>query len=1120
MGESALIGVALGLPSSTMVTYAERAGWIDELQEVGFPKRTAKKIVEKMIVDSRNAAEDVVAKEIDAQEDGMTNAPDWMSNAFPAQESEDAVQGELPLEESEAKPQESEALFAKWWDVDLNPEKTTDKQINKTDVVKKIEELFDVPVRGMGTVKSRAAGLHYTFQKLIRQRKWGELEVLSHETAHRMDRMNVKGMSEDWKAEIVPEQDRKAALKELVQLDYDYPFSKRQSEGFAEFMRHYLTTGEARDLAPTYYKHFEEYLRQHPDMKSKIDEMKSMFDTWYAQGAENRVISQIDWKGEHTKTKGIRNKAEKVYDWFQKAFNDEFYFLKKVTDKIEKTAGKKLKPSKNPYKLATYAKQKSSSIARTFVMDKAVDEYGRPVGKGLLEILKPINPKQMRQFISYAVSRRAIDLSKRNIEPGIDLADARYIVDKYGSMTWDQVIDEITQWSNHLLDWVIRAGGLGQREAEIIRELNPIYVPFKRAFLEGEVFTKRGAGSFVNQGQAVKRMKGSGRPIINPLESLIGQAAEMIQKAQKIQVAKALAELGETVDDIGGFITKVPAPQTATVVSVQSIEKLLEEKGLEIRNGDDEKYSVDELGFDNLLTIFQDDWAYHGKDNIVSIWKNGKRQFYEVHPELYRALTGIDMPKRLPVLNMLGMATRMLKLGATTLNPGFWFSNLIKDIPTGVIQSKRLSANPMEALEAIAKNFAGKESDVVDRAKAMGLTASGFIGNDRASTMRVADEMMMENLGKVGKVLKVAKHPIDSLREIVSFTEMASRSPELEKNFQRYMKDNPGWTEEDAFIEAFNDAQDVSINFTKSGTVSKQMNEVYAFFNSAIRGPEKLIRSLKERPVETLVKGMAWIAAPALMQWKWNKDKDWYKNLPLEYKYSNLFFEIGDTIYRIPLPFEIGVIFGGIPMAIMDGFVDDEINSDEAMIAIKDAMIRQLPFSSIMEMIPDVARPVAEIWKNEDHFGRPIESTAMQYQHVTERKYENTSELASGLSKAFNAMGVELSPIQVDYLMKSYTGGLTAQLVNEFPIFNRFVLNNPEKPRRQMDKFFNEYEELGQKVNSDIASREEKKRYNKIKPLYTFMRAQFKNLREAGEDETKVNKIFIKMRKKLNRYGY
>jgi len=60
--------------------------------------------------------------------------------------------------------------------------------------------------------------------------------------------------------------------------------------------------------------------------------------------------------------------------------------------------------------MATYYKLKSNAIAKTFIVDNSIDMYGNVKGKGLVEIIKPIGKKNMKDFIAYAVAKRARSL--------------------------------------------------------------------------------------------------------------------------------------------------------------------------------------------------------------------------------------------------------------------------------------------------------------------------------------------------------------------------------------------------------------------------------------------------------------------------------------------------------------------------------------------------------------------------------------------------------------------------------------------------------------------------------------------------------------------------------------
>ena len=747
----------------------------------------------------------------------------------------------------------------------------------------------------------------------------------------------------------------------------------------------------------------------------------------------------------------------------------------------------------------------------------------------------------MKEFITYAAARRALELEKRKIESGMDLHDIVYVIQKYRQThpEWKKVVQDITDWSGRVLDYLVDAGGLGKAESDLIRLLNPIYVPFKRAFLEGESLKiSKGLGSFVNMGNAVKKLKGSARPIINPIESLISQTTELILKADKIRVSRALADMAE-MKDIGGFIVRVPAPKEARSMSgkklLGTLKSLVNRKGLmgvikdpdtgePLEELDPNLGDLENLDLEELVTFFYQGKQYTGKDNVVSIWRNGQREFYEIHPDLYKALSGMDALKRGPIIGTIGAFARMLRLGATGLRIAFGLArNPFRDAFTYAVFSKRPTATVFDPIAGTYKSLTAKEGSVLWRGKKVGLNLSGMVGFDRASSMNVYDEMMTEKLGKLGKVLKVAKHPVHALQELISITELGPRSVELEGMYKKYRKEYPEWSEMDAWVAAFNDAQDVTVNFTKSGYYAKRINEVAAFFNVAIRGPEKFYRTFRKSPFKTVVRGVGWITLLAMWNWFQNKDKQWYKNIPAAYKYNNYWFEMDDKeVLRLPIPFELGILFASAPMAALDYL---ETNDPEYLKALKDMVVSQIP-----DPMPTIAQPIIDVWKNENFLKAPIESEGMQFIPVSERKKVYTLPAAIKLSKALNEMGVKLSPIQVEYLFNQYTGGFIKQLPirptlerADIPVIGEMLLRMPENPKRQMNAFFSDYELLQQKKTAGTATNKELQKLNKIKPLYSLFTKKYFKLMARYRDKKdlkRIKKMYSSMTNLLGRYGY
>jgi len=1047
-----------------------------------------------------------------------------------------AVQ-EVPRSISSKKPM---ALEGAQWNERLSPEAEIPQKVNKSEIIKYVEKALGVPIRSRVTYRWKSPGMYYPQDWVVRMRKWGELPVLAHEVAHHIDvAIFGKKYGSGWARAFTDKGNRRAIRKELSDLDYDQS-KRRTSEGFAEFIRHYLTTGEAQERAPLFHDMFIKKIL--PDSKGLgkiLDNLNRMMNTWQLQGAENRILAQVDFKGEHTFATTFKEKKAKLYRWFQTKWNDEFYPVQQIVRDIEIITGKELPPSKNPAKLLEFGKSKAGMIARTFVMEKAINEKGEPVGPGLAEILEPVGKEKMESFIAYAVARRAQILHAREIESGIDTQDADYIAKKFKSETFDTALDGITAWSDHLLNWVVRAGGLSEEVAALMRELNPIYIPFKRAYMDelrafrqkeltnkgkpagsiDESREKRDAGaSYVDKGKPVKELKGSGMAIINPIESLISQATEMISKAQKIRIAATIADLAGQ-EGIAGIITEVPAPigSASGRMDRKQMLEFLGEMGADIHPHDP--------AMDRVFTVFFQDTKYKGKENVVAIWRNGERKFYELHHELYRSLAGMDMEQVPPYLHLIAGFSRMLRLGATGLNIAFGLvRNPWRDAQSYVVLSKQKNAKLRDVPRGLYREMKTKEGDLIWRFKALGGSISSMVGYDREATRNVYDELLQEMVGgKKGKVLKVARHPINALRDVISgFWEMAPRSAELEGRYKELREEHPDWTEEDIFIEGFNDGQDVTVNFTKSGQYAKQLNQVAAFFNVAIRGPEKAYRTLRKRPAHSFLQILKYITLPAVALYLVNRKKQWYKNLPPAYKYNNIFFEAGDQIIRLPIPFDIGLVGSAIPLAALD-YLETK---DPAYIAgLTEIFKGQVPNPT-----PSVFGPMIDVWRNKNWLDQPIESKAMEGLPVTERTRDYTTGIAKIMSRGANAVGIKYSPVQLDYLFGQYTGGFMRQFgtrkikeLADVPVLSQLLLSMPENPRRQLDKFFGEWERLSQRVRADIASSEEKQRHRRLKSVYgRLTRRHFKRLREfrKEDDRDKIREEYTDMTEMLKDKGF
>ena len=374
------------------------------------------------------------------------------------------------------------------------------------------------------------------------------------------------------------------------------------------------------------------------------------------------------------------------------------------------------------------------------------------------------------------------------------------------------------------------------------------------------------------------------------------------------------------------------------------------------------------------------------------------------------------------------------------LNAGFsYITNPFKDLITFSIFSKNKFPNPAAPMFALAADLglgtkAGKEAARLY--KANGGDMSTIFGRDMSGYPRIVVDIENQIVGGLfGNVRHATLHPINTLRKVFQVPELAPRIAEMQSRVKEYEK-TYGTGSDAAIIAAFNDAQDVTINFSKMGEVSKYLNQMIEFFNPVIQGGEKLYREAKTNPIKVIVRGTALITPPALYFWNQNKDKEWYQKLPPELKYSHIYIDTGEfggsgDIVSLPLPHEMGTLFGGLPMAYWDEMY--EINKD----GVKEAM--SLAFSQLNPgYTPSVFKPFMRVASNTTWYGAPLETMSMQRKEIPDRYTDYTMPMAKVLSRGIydNLFHYKhFSPVKIDAFLNTATGGL-AQSINNIVTYS------------------------------------------------------------------------------------
>jgi hypothetical protein len=250
-------------------------------------------------------------------------------------------------------------------------------------------------------------------------------------------------------------------------------------------------------------------------------------------------------------------------------------------------------------------------------------------------------------------------------------------------------------------------------------------------------------------------------------------------------------------------------------------------------------------------------------------------------------------------------------------------------------------------------------------------------------------------------------------------------------------------------------AREITLDFQRIGSRMSAYNQITAFMNVGVQDIDKIFRIAKADPERFAMKGAALITAPSLALWYANKDDerykalpDWQKNLfwifPTDswqeataldlkgYTPSYLKREVNGklyinkgSVYRIPKPGALGIVFGSLPERIAEAYTsEDPSRLDRVGAALVDYMSPSV--------IPDsVLTPMEHLFNKNLFTKMPVvphqlEGVAgdLQYTHYTSELSRALGKGVAGIipSQRFSENKSIMSPVVFDHYIRGYTG--------------------------------------------------------------------------------------------------
>ncbi|AZV56086.1 LPD38 domain-containing protein [Clostridium sp. AWRP] len=935
----------------------------------------------------------------------------------------------------------------------------TGETLPRKQIIDSLIKELDIPARVGRMNKRKASGIYKEEPQVIRTKLAEDIPTLSHEIGHHLDmlyRINdlVKSNSK-FNKEVMNLGEEQAKLQKLNT-------EEQRSEGIAEFVRKYLTGEDLGNV--TFTNMFEKIL------DGKLIKALNIFRKHYVeyQNADpgSRILSNVNF-GDSRKT--VKEKTQEKMKDIKNSTFDKFYTtwvdeLRPLENLVKQGTPKSIQS--DPFRMAWLFRGwsgKAIGAIKYGVYNYNANGRLIKVSKGLNEILKPIKADYMDNFRKYIIAKRVIEKEGQGIRTGFDLMDAEKVVETYGkNKEFVKAHEELQTYQDAILKRLVDGGLMSTEQYNKIKQLNKDYVPFYRILDNEEGANKYTGSTFGNIKSPVRKMRGSNASIVDPIESIVKNTYYFTNLSERNLVAQSLVKFAGENQGMGKFIENVTPKFSVTKFGLKEIKNQLEGAGFDIENSDLEK----------VVAVFRPIMKGNAAENIITVSFNGKPKLYQLDPDIYNAVMGLNRESSVLIFRIANIATKTLRAGAV-LNPEFALRNLVRDAMDASVYSKYHFIPILDTIKGLSHVL--KKDEVYQLWLNSGGAQSDFVSMDRDYLAKGVRSVLSK--GKPLEILKdFLKNPLEPLRCISSLSEEATRLGHFSKGLNKEGNSREG------ISELGLSTRDLTLDFQRSGTAGKSANKVIAFFNATVQGQDKMIRTFRNPKTRTaaLIKALIGITLPSLILWSMYHDDDKIKELPLWRK--DLFWNIptADHVISVPKPFELGIIFGSLPERALDYF---KSNDPKAMKSwVSDFLENMLPGA-----IPAAVQPMFEWWANKSFFtGLPLENEGDKNLPAYQRYSASTSLLAKDLGKlasTFTEGG--LSPKKIDNTIQGYTAGLGKYAVNaidailgaknekpagpleQIPGLKGFLVNPYSQPRI-IDDFYSLKEDIDSKYEEAV----------------------------------------------------
>lgn len=677
---------------------------------------------------------------------------------------------------------------------------------------------------------------------------------------------------------------------------------------------------------------------------------------------------------------------------FETKYVDQFAPMRAIAAKMADS----LKATQMMYYLRMHGQRMSfvSEVASHGPLDlvKANDGKGFVIrsieGANLPDMVKAVGKARVgnteatkRVFSLWMAAQRAktVGLNKLNFsgkltQKMLDDVEKEIAADPQTAAAFKEAAEIYAKYNEGLINFNVKMGSINKADAEAMLK-NKNFIPYYRQRPNTkEVFLEIGGAPAIKIGNLVDQpylheLIGGDAPILDIFTSSLQNTSMLVDMALRNNatkdVANSLASLG--------------------MLKVDPNSK----KDNGIHKGDGPQGP-------NII---------HFKVDGNNYWAEVDTKMPDIPSEIVvKGLQGVNtsLPR---VVEMMGGVSSFLRKSITR-NPAYAMRQLIRDPMAGVFTSGMDTIPVASSMKEIANMWRGK-SEGETLLRRSGILGGQILQGTAEDMQKILNDLLSGTKGWDYRMAQLDMLSIqgDASTRIVMYNSFIKQGlSDLEATY--------------ATLEA--------MNFSKRGISPSlfQLAIMVPFMNAQIQGLNVLYKAFKGdmpfaeklRIKEKLFERAMMMAGFTVIYAGFMQDDEAYQNANNDEKYSNWFFPnpFGEEHIKVPIPFEVGLLFKAMPEALVNTIFGDAKAKDTMSTIVK------MAWNNVPNITPTAIKPIVEVATNYSFFtGRDIESARMQQYEPGLRYNERTTEIAKSIGDALN-----ISPTKIEYLIKGYTGSM------------------------------------------------------------------------------------------------